>query len=91
MSLSHDVAAIGNAIVDVIAPAEDAFLETNGIAKGAMTLVDEAQSQALYAATAAGDDPTQIWQEAVKQGLPVDELLEWAERQAANLRNEPMA
>ena len=50
----YDVAAIGNAIVDVIAPAEDAFLQANGIAKGAMTLVDEAQSQALYAKMAAG-------------------------------------
>jgi sugar/nucleoside kinase (ribokinase family) len=50
----YDVAAIGNAIVDVIAPADDAFLEANGIAKGAMTLVDEAQSQALYAKMAAG-------------------------------------
>jgi sugar/nucleoside kinase (ribokinase family) len=50
----YDVAAIGNAIVDVIAPADDAFLEANGIAKGAMTLVDQAQSQALYAKMAPG-------------------------------------
>jgi sugar/nucleoside kinase (ribokinase family) len=50
----YDVAAIGNAIVDVIAPADDAFLEANGVAKGAMTLVDEAQSQALYAKMAPG-------------------------------------
>jgi sugar/nucleoside kinase (ribokinase family) len=50
----YDVAAIGNAIVDVIAPAEDAFLEAQGIAKGAMTLVDQAQSQALYARMAPG-------------------------------------
>ena len=50
----YDVAAIGNAIVDVIAPADDAFLEANGIAKGAMTLVDEAQSKALYAKMAPG-------------------------------------
>ena len=50
----YDVAAIGNAIVDVIAPAEDAFLEANGLAKGAMTLVDQGQSQALYARMAPG-------------------------------------
>lgn len=50
----YDVAAIGNAIVDVIAPADDAFLEANGIAKGAMTLVDEAASQALYGKMAPG-------------------------------------
>ena len=45
----YDVAAIGNAIVDVIAPCDDAFIADNGLAKGAMTLVDQDQSQALYA------------------------------------------
>ncbi|WP_293678181.1 adenosine kinase [uncultured Phenylobacterium sp.] len=44
----YDVAAIGNAIVDVIAPCEDAFLIENGLDKGAMMLVDPAQSAALY-------------------------------------------
>src|SRR4051812_9165004 len=44
----YDVAAIGNAIVDVIAPCDDAFLATNGLTKGAMMLVDPAQSAALY-------------------------------------------
>jgi sugar/nucleoside kinase (ribokinase family) len=50
----YDVAAIGNAIVDVIAPATDGFLEANGLTKGAMMLVDSAQSAALYAKMAAG-------------------------------------
>jgi sugar/nucleoside kinase (ribokinase family) len=50
----YDVAAIGNAIVDVIAPCEDAFLTDNGLDKGAMMLVDQAQSAALYAKMAAG-------------------------------------
>jgi sugar/nucleoside kinase (ribokinase family) len=50
----YDVAAIGNAIVDVIAPATDAFLAENGLDKGAMMLVDPAQSAALYARMAAG-------------------------------------
>src|SRR5258705_13551089 len=45
----YDVAAIGNAIVDVIAPATDAWLVENGLDKGAMMLVDPAQSAALYA------------------------------------------
>jgi sugar/nucleoside kinase (ribokinase family) len=45
----YDVAAIGNAIVDVIAPCDDAFLAVNGLTKGAMMLVDPAQSAALYA------------------------------------------
>ena len=50
----YDVAAIGNAIVDVIAPADDAFLAANGLAKGAMMLVDAQQSGALYARMASG-------------------------------------
>jgi sugar/nucleoside kinase (ribokinase family) len=49
----YDVAAIGNAIVDVIAPATDAWLVENGLDKGAMMLVDPAQSAALYAKMAA--------------------------------------
>jgi len=54
MSVSHDVAAIGNAIVDVIAPADDAFLAAQNLAKGAMMLIDEAQAQSLYAKMAPG-------------------------------------
>ena len=44
----YDVAAIGNAIVDVIAPCTDAFLSENGLTKGAMMLVDPKASAALY-------------------------------------------
>lgn len=44
-----DVVGIGNAIVDVLARAEDAFLQNSGINKGTMTLVDAAQAEALYA------------------------------------------
>ncbi|RAK67292.1 adenosine kinase [Phenylobacterium kunshanense] len=44
----YDVAAIGNAIVDVIAPCTDAFLSDNGLTKGAMMLVDPDASAALY-------------------------------------------
>jgi sugar/nucleoside kinase (ribokinase family) len=54
MSASYDVAAIGNAIVDVIAPAEEAFLEANGLSKGAMMLIDEARAHDLYGRMAAG-------------------------------------
>src|SRR3984957_15578171 len=43
-----DVAGIGNAIVDVIAHADEAFLVTEGFAKGAMTLIDAARADALY-------------------------------------------
>ena len=45
----YDVAAIGNAIVDVIAPADDDFITGQGLTKGAMMLVDADQSAALYA------------------------------------------
>ena len=43
-----DVMAIGNAIVDVIADADDAFLERKGLQKGSMRLIDEAEAQRLY-------------------------------------------
>lgn len=43
-----DVAGIGNAIVDVIAHADEAFLAAEGLAKGAMTLIDAARADQLY-------------------------------------------
>jgi len=48
MTTRYDVAAIGNAIVDVIAPASEAFVAAEGLAKGAMTLIDEARARDLY-------------------------------------------
>jgi sugar/nucleoside kinase (ribokinase family) len=44
----YDVAAIGNAIVDVIAPSSDDFLADEALAKGAMMLIDEARAEQLY-------------------------------------------
>jgi adenosine kinase len=49
-NLRYDVLGIGNAIVDVIARAEDDFLVEHGMHKGSMTLIDEARAQAIYAA-----------------------------------------
>jgi sugar/nucleoside kinase (ribokinase family) len=46
----YDVAGLGNAIVDVIAPVDDNFLLTHGIAKGGMTLIDEFRAKELYKA-----------------------------------------
>jgi adenosine kinase len=43
-----DLLGVGNAIVDVIAQADDAFLATQGMHKGAMALIDEARAQAIY-------------------------------------------
>ncbi len=45
-----DVVAIGNAIVDVMAAASDDDIARLGLAKGGMTLVDEARAHALYQA-----------------------------------------
>lgn len=55
MSLpSLDILGIGNAIVDVLAPTEDAFLTGRGMPKGGMQLIDTNQAEALYAAMPAG-------------------------------------
>ena len=43
-----DVLAIGNAIVDVIAAADEAFLEAEGLAKGSMRLIDAGEATRLY-------------------------------------------
>ena len=48
--MSYDVIGIGNAIVDVISPAPDTFLDQMGIEKGIMQLVDRDRAQVLYAA-----------------------------------------
>lgn len=44
-----DVVCVGNALVDVIAHADDEFLELRGMAKGTMRLIDEEVAHALYA------------------------------------------
>lgn len=49
MSKPLHVVGIGNAIVDVIAPVEDAFLAENGVEKGIMQLIDTARAVDLYA------------------------------------------
>jgi sugar/nucleoside kinase (ribokinase family) len=48
-SATLDVVGIGNAIVDVIAHADERFLAAENLAKGAMTLIDSERAQALYA------------------------------------------
>jgi sugar/nucleoside kinase (ribokinase family) len=49
-----DVTAIGNAIVDVIAPAEDQLLREHGLVKGAMSLIEAADAERLYALMGPG-------------------------------------
>lgn len=46
----YDVIGIGNAIVDVLARADEDFLVKHGMQKGAMALIDEARAEAIYAA-----------------------------------------
>jgi sugar/nucleoside kinase (ribokinase family) len=43
-----DVVGIGNAIVDVIAHADERFLADEELAKGAMTLIDAERAESLY-------------------------------------------
>ena len=45
-----DVLGLGNSLVDLIAETDDAYLEAQDMAKGAMTLIDEDRAEALYAA-----------------------------------------
>ncbi len=49
MTDALDVLSIGNAIVDVIAPADDAFLLQQQLDKGSMRLIDSAEAERLYA------------------------------------------
>lgn len=44
------VVGIGNALVDVIAVADDAFLASQSLVKGSMELIDTARAESLYAA-----------------------------------------
>ena len=46
---TYDIVAIGNAIVDVLATADAAFLAREGLVKGQMQLIDEARAKSLYA------------------------------------------
>jgi len=45
----YDVLGVGNAIVDIIAQADEAFLARQGMTKGGMALIDETQAHAIYA------------------------------------------
>ena len=49
-SATTDVIAIGNAIVDVMSPCEDALIEQLGMTRGGMMLIDTDQAHTLYQA-----------------------------------------
>lgn len=52
--MKYDVIGLGNAIVDVLAQAEDSFLEQESLSKGGMALIDGDQATALYAKMGPG-------------------------------------
>jgi sugar/nucleoside kinase (ribokinase family) len=51
---SLDVVGIGNALVDVLSHEDHGFIEAQGLAKGAMTLVEPDRAEKLYAAMGPG-------------------------------------
>lgn len=51
---SLDVIGVGNAIVDVLAKADDDFLKSHDIPKGGMILIDEERAAKIYEAMAPG-------------------------------------
>jgi sugar/nucleoside kinase (ribokinase family) len=53
-SKQFDVTAIGNAIVDVLAQADDALLAAHNLPKGAMNLIDADTAERLYGIMGAG-------------------------------------
>lgn len=48
MARLYDVVGMGNAIVDVLAPVDDAFILTHKVVKNAMLLIDEFRAEQLY-------------------------------------------
>lgn len=50
----YDIVAIGNAIVDVLARAEDAFIEEHKLVKGSMRLINDEEADDLYGAMGPG-------------------------------------
>jgi sugar/nucleoside kinase (ribokinase family) len=55
-SPTYDILGIGNAIVDVVAAAEDNFLSRHDMHKGTMALIDAAAAERLYAAMPPGQE-----------------------------------
>jgi sugar/nucleoside kinase (ribokinase family) len=51
-----DILGIGNAIVDVVARAEDSFLSRHDMRKGGMALIDEVAAERLYTAMPPGQE-----------------------------------
>jgi sugar/nucleoside kinase (ribokinase family) len=52
----YDVTAIGNAIVDVLAYADDSLLTEHNLPKGAMSLIDAADAERIYGIMGTGHE-----------------------------------
>ncbi len=48
--MAVEVLGLGNSLVDILAYADDAYLQAQDMVKGAMNLIDEDRAEALYAA-----------------------------------------
>jgi adenosine kinase len=44
----YDVLGIGNALFDILVPADESFLATHGMTKGGMALIDEVRAISIY-------------------------------------------
>jgi sugar/nucleoside kinase (ribokinase family) len=53
---TYDILGFGNAIVDVVSRADEAFLSRHDMHKGSMTLIDAAAADRLYAAMPPGQE-----------------------------------
>lgn len=53
---TYDLCGVGNAIVDVVAPAPETFLSKHDMRKGSMSLITTEQAEALYAAMPPGQE-----------------------------------
>lgn len=56
MAPSVQVVAVGNAIVDVLAPTPNEVITAHGLVKGTMRLVESAEAEELYAAMGPGTE-----------------------------------
>src|ERR1700730_13613624 len=68
-SARYDVLGLGNAIVDVIARAEEDFLLKQGMRKGTMALIDEARAEAIYDAMGPAVEMSGGWAASPIVGL----------------------
>ena len=82
MTTAFDILGIGNAIVDVVAQADDTFLSRHDMHKGAMTLIDADAAEALYAAM-----PPARKAVAVRPPTPVPWRRRWARASPISARS----